>query len=82
MRKKNETVAKEEEARQTVIAAQASADAECLRADAEAYAIRVIQEQLSASPEYTELQKISQWSGEFPDTLIIDSETSPFVVLD
>ena len=52
LRKQNETVAKEEEAKQLLIAAQAEADAKKLAADAEAYAIQVIQEQLSSSPEY------------------------------
>lgn len=82
MRKQNETVAKEEEAKQTIIAAEAAAEAERLRAEAEAYSIRVIQEQLSTSPQYTELQKVLQWNGVYPDTLIIDGNTSPFVILD
>lgn len=78
--RQNETVVKEEEARQLVIAAQAEADSARIAADAEAYGIQVIQEQLSTSPEYTELQKILRWNGEFPQ--IMGDTINPFVTLD
>lgn len=78
--RQNETIIKEEEAKQTVIAAQADADAAKIAADAEAYAISVIQEQLSSSPQYTELQKIIQWDGHFPQ--IMGDTINPFVTLD
>ncbi len=80
MRKKNETVAKEEEARQLVIAAQAKADAKKLEADAEAYAISKVQEQLKSSPEYNELQKIQKWNGALPS--VMGNSVNPFVALD
>ena len=79
LRVKNETAAKEEEARQTVIAAQAEADSKKLRADADAYAISVIQAELSKSPEYIELQKIEKWNGEFPT--VMGTNVNPFVTL-
>ncbi len=79
LRVKNETAAKEEEARQTVIAAQAEADSKKLKADADAYAISVIQAELSKSPEYIELQKIEKWNGEFPE--VMGTTVNPFVTL-
>ena len=79
LRVKNETAAKEEEARQTVIAAQADADSKKLKADADAYAISVIQAELSKSPEYIELQKIEKWNGEFPE--VMGTTVNPFVTL-
>ena len=79
LRVKNETAAKEEEARQTVIAAQAEADSKKLKADADAYAISVIQAELSKSPEYIELQKIEKWNGEFPT--VMGTTVNPFVTL-
>lgn len=79
LRKKNETAAKEEEATQLVIAAQANADAKKLEADAEAYAIRAIQEQLRSSPEYNELQMIQKWDGHWPQ--VMGNTVNPFVTL-
>lgn len=79
LRKQNETVAKEEEAKQLLIAAQAEADAKKLAADAEAYAIQVIQEQLSSSPEYTQLQMVEKWNGEWPQ--VMGSTVNPFVTI-
>ncbi len=79
LRVKNETAAKEEEARQTVIAAQAEADSKKLKADADAYAISVIQAELSKSPEYIELQKIEKWNGKFPE--VMGTTVNPFVTL-
>ena len=79
LRVRNETAAKEEEARQKVIGAQAEADSKKLTADAEAYAISVIQAELSKSPEYIELQKIEKWNGEFPT--VMGTTVNPFVTL-
>ena len=79
LRVRNETAAKEEEARQKVIGAQAEADSKKLTADAEAYAISVIQAELSKSPEYIELQKIEKWNGEFPT--VMGTNVNPFVTL-
>ena len=79
LRVRNETAAKEEEAKQKVIAAQAEADSKKLTADAEAYAISVIQQELSKSPEYIELQKIEKWNGVFPQ--VMGENINPFVAL-
>lgn len=75
----NETVLKQEEASQRVIAAKADADAAKLAADAEAYAIEVIQQQLAQSPNYVELQKVQKWNGEFPQ--IMGNSVNPFITL-
>lgn len=79
LRKQNETVAKEEEAKQLLIRAEADADAKKLAADAEAYAIQVIQAQLSASPEYTQLQMVEKWNGEWPQ--VMGNTVNPFVTI-
>jgi len=80
LKMQNKTKEKEEEAKQVVIAAQAEADSQRLKADAEAYAIKTIQEQLQSSPEYTELQKVEKWNGEFPQ--VMGENVNPFVTLD
>lgn len=54
------------EAQQTVTQAQAAADARMAAADAEAYSIRVVQEQLSQNEGYLEYLKIQQWNGALP----------------
>lgn len=79
LRKQNETVAKEEEAKQLLIRAEADANAKKLAADAEAYAIQVIQAQLSASPEYTQLQMVEKWNGEWPQ--VMGNTVNPFVTI-
>lgn len=79
LRVRNETAAKEEEAKQKVIAAQADADSKKLTADADAYAISVIQAELSKSPEYIDLQKIEKWNGVFPQ--VMGENINPFVAL-
>ena len=79
LRKKNETLAKKEEAEQKVIGAQATADAQRIEADAEAYAIEQIQKQLEASPEYIELMRVQKWDGKFPQ--VMGDTVNPFVTL-
>lgn len=79
LRMKNETVAKEEQARQTVIAAQAAADSQRLQAESEAYAIELIQKQLLASPEYIQLQMVEKWNGEWPQ--VMGNTVNPFVTI-
>lgn len=79
LRKQNETVAKEEEAKQLLIAAEAEANAKKMAAEAEAYAIQVIQEQLSSSPEYTQLQMVEKWNGEWPQ--VMGNTVNPFVTI-
>lgn len=62
----NRTVEEQEVARQEVIRAQAEADATRARAEAEAFAIEVINEQLSNSPDYVEYLKVTRWDGKLP----------------
>jgi regulator of protease activity HflC (stomatin/prohibitin superfamily) len=79
LRTQNETVKKEEEAKQKIIAAEAEAESVKIKADAEAYAIEVIQEQIQQSPEYIELQKIEKWNGEFPQ--VMGNTVNPFITI-
>ncbi len=80
LKMQNKTVEKEEEARQQVIAAQAEADSQKIKADAEAYAIKAVQEQLSKSPDYIDYLKINNWNGELPQA--IGTEVNPFFAID
>lgn len=80
LKMQNKTVEKEEEARQQVIAAQAEADSQKIKADAEAYAIKAVQEQLSKSPNYIDYLKINNWNGVLPQA--IGTEVNPFIALD
>ena len=79
LKMQNKTVEKEELARQTVIEAQAKADSQKLEADAQAYSIKVVQDQLSTSPEYLEYAKIQKWNGQFPQ--VMSEGTDPFIVI-
>ena len=76
----NKTKEKEEEAKQIVIAAQAEADSQKLAADAQAYAIEVVQEQLKSSPDYIEYLMITNWNGVLPQ--VMSDGINPFLVLD
>lgn len=80
LRVQNETVAKEEEAKQKVIAAEADAESQRIAAEAEAYAIELIQQQLNASPEYIRLQMVEKWDGHWPE--VMGNEVNPFVVME
>jgi len=80
LKMQNKTVEKEELARQTVIEAQAKADSQKLEAEAQAYSIKVVQDQLSTSPEYLEYAKIQKWNGQFPQ--VMSEGTDPFIVID
>ncbi len=80
LKMQNKTAEKEEEAKQQVIAAQAEADSQKIKADAEAYAIQAVQEQLAKSPNYIEYLKINNWNGVLPQA--IGSEINPFIALD
>ena len=73
----NKTKEKEELAKQQIIEAQAAADSEKIKADAQAYAIEIIQRQLSASPEYIELQQVEKWDGVLPQ--VMGENVNPFV---
>lgn len=80
LKMQNKTVEKEEEARQQVIAAQAEADSQKIKADAEAYAIKAVQEQLAKSPNYIDYLKVTNWDGVLPQA--IGTEVNPFIALD
>lgn len=80
LKMQNKTAEKEEEAKQKVIAAQAEADSQKIKADAEAYAIKAVQEQLAKSPSYIDYLKVNNWNGELPQA--IGSEVNPFIVLE
>lgn len=80
LKMQNKTAEKEEEAKQQIIAAQAEAESQKLKADAEAYAIKAVQEQIAQSPNYIDYLKISNWNGVLPQA--IGSEINPFIALD
>lgn len=80
LKMQNKTAEREEEAKQKVIAAQADADSQKIKADAEAYAIKAVQEQLQQSPNYIDYLKINNWNGELPQA--IGNEVNPFFALD
>lgn len=80
LKMQNKTVEKEEEAKQQVIAAQAEADSQKIKADADAYAIKAVQEQLSKSPDYIDYLKINNWNGELPQA--IGTEVNPFLAIE
>ena len=75
----NRTKEKEELGKQVVIEAQALADSERVKADAQAYAIEIIQRQLSASPEYIQLQQVEKWDGKLPQ--VMGENVNPFVAM-
>ena len=79
LKMQNRTKEKEELARQTVIEAQAEAESQRIRADAEAYAIQAIQQQLQQSPEYIELQRVQKWDGKYPQ--VMGNDVNPFVTI-
>ena len=74
----NETVAKEEEARQQVIAAQAEAEAILLKAEAEAKANKMISDSLTNN--LINYKKIEAWNGEFPE--VMGNTVNPFVTIE
>lgn len=79
LKMENKTREEEEKGKQTVIAAQAQADSVKLAADAQAYAIEVVQEKLESSPNYIEYLKITNWNGVLPQ--VLSDGVNPFVVL-
>lgn len=74
----NETIQKQEEAKQKVIAAQAEADAILVKAQAEAEANRLLNESLSG--DLLDYYKIQAWNGELPQ--VMGNEVNPFVMMD
>ena len=51
-----------------------------LKADAEAYSIQAVQEQLAKSPNYIDYLKINNWNGVLPQA--IGTEVNPFIGID
>lgn len=80
LKMQNKTAEREEEAKQQVIAAQAEADSLKIKADAEAYAIKAVQEQLNSSPNYIDYLKINNWDGKLPQA--IGTEVNPFIAIE
>lgn len=80
LKMQNKTAERQEEAKQQVIAAQAEADSQKIRADAEAYAIEAVQKQLSENPDYIDYLKVTKWDGILPQAM--GNDVNPFVVLD
>ncbi len=79
LKMQNKTAEKEEEAKQLVIAAEAAAQSQKIKADAEAYAIQVVQEQIAQSPDYIEYLMMTNWNGVLPQA--IGTEVNPFIAL-
>ena len=80
LKMQNKTAEREEEAKQKVIAAQAEADSQKIKADADAYSIQAVQEQLAKSPNYIDYLKINNWNGVLPQA--IGTEVNPFIGID
>lgn len=80
LKMQNKTAEREEEAKQKVIAAQAEADSQKIKADAEAYSIQAVQEQLAKSPNYIDYLKINNWNGVLPQA--IGTGVNPFIGID
>ncbi|MCL1822923.1 MAG: prohibitin family protein [Oscillospiraceae bacterium] len=76
---RHRTEEKRVEAEQIEISAKAQAFRITTEAAAEAEAIALIQEQLTASPQYIEYLKIQNWNGILPQ--VIGDGVNPFVVL-
>jgi len=73
----NETIQKQEEAKQQVIAAEAEAEATLVKAKAEAEANKLLSNSLTNA--LVEYYKIEKWNGEFPE--VMGNTVSPFVTL-
>ena len=56
-------------ANQTVVQAEAQARANVAKANGEAQAIKIINEQLKQSPDYLKWQAINKWNGQMPYVL-------------
>lgn len=75
---KNKLAQREYEAQQAVAIAKGQADATILNAEAEAKKVQLIQAQLQSSPQYVELIKAQQWSGNLP-TVMMTTGVTPFI---
>lgn len=66
-------------AEQTVVQAEAQARANVAKANGEAQAIKIINEQLKQSPDYLKWQAINKWNGQMP--YVLGSGAFPFFQL-
>ena len=73
----NETIQKEEEAKQQVIAAQAEAESIKIKAEAEAEANKLISNSLTST--LVDYYRIQAWNGELPE--VMGNSVNPFVSL-
>lgn len=69
------------EAQQAAAQGQGRADAVLAEAKAEAEKIRLVQEQLSRSDNYVELQKWQRWDGRLPQYMMSIGDATPLVSL-
>ena len=65
-------------ANQTVVQAQAQANANVAKAGGESQAIRIITSQLRQDPQYLQWQAINRWNGQLPYSLGGGGEHSRF----
>jgi regulator of protease activity HflC (stomatin/prohibitin superfamily) len=57
--------------------AQYQADAAIAKANGDAQAIQIINDQLKNSPSYIQYQTIQKWDGKLPNTLVTDGKANP-----
>lgn len=57
--------------------AQYEADAAVAKAQGDAQAIQIIQQQLQNSPQYVQYETIQKWDGKLPNTLVTDGKANP-----
>lgn len=77
LRVKNETVKKEEEAKQIVIAAEAEAQSTKIKAEAEAEANKILSE--SITDNLIKYNQIEKWDGSYPQ--VMGNTVNPFVTI-
>jgi len=70
------------EAQKKVEAANGLAQSVILESEARAKAIILEGEALRANPEVLTLREIEKWNGEYPSTLVVGGESSPFLLLE
>lgn len=78
LRTKNETIRKEEEAKQVVIAAQAEADAILAKAEAESKANKMLSD--SITDKLVQYEQIQKWDGQYPQ--VMGNTVNPFISMD
>ena len=79
LKAENDLVRIQVEAQQVVATASGAANSTLLKAQAQAQAIELIQNQLKSSPEYVKYQAILQWDGKLP--MITGGSSIPIIQL-